>query len=374
MTDRVLIVTPVFTHPPIQGNAARVRALGRQLKRHGFTVDVLHYALDSGPPEALSAMRAEWSLVETVEAKPHRRMTYPSCWGLDDWCPDQMVEAVRRLTVQTSYAAVIVNYVWMTRCFEGVEGGSLRILDTHDVFGDRHLLGRYYGINPNWFFTTAVEENRGFDRADLVIAIQDAEARSIALRTTSSVTTVGHPVPPAFLALTDSHFKVATFGYLGSANPWNQRAVANLDAAAVRQGGLDWAIGGTICGMGLPLESVRYVFGVVDRPEDLYRHVDCCLNPMESGTGLKIKTIEAIAYGRPVIGTRVAFEGLDARHAFHQIEDAEGIVAAASDYVRSEWVRAEVANASRRLYLGYMDGVRRQYADLAEMIRTGKLP
>ena len=50
--------------------------------------------------------------------------------------------------------AVLVHYVWMSRVLEGIGGGALRVLDTHDLFGDRHLAAREQGLDPSWFFTT----------------------------------------------------------------------------------------------------------------------------------------------------------------------------------------------------------------------------
>jgi Glycosyl transferases group 1 len=66
---------------------------------------------------------------------------------------------------------------------------------------------------------------------------------------------------------------------------------------------LSWLIAGTILRRGLPLVSRPFRLGVVERLEYFYAMVDCIVNPMIGGTGLKIKTIEALGYGRPIIGT-----------------------------------------------------------------------
>ncbi len=367
MRGRVLMVAPVFTHPPIQGNAARILAFGRQLKQRGFEVDLMHFKLDGGTGETASAMRTEWSRVVQIEAVPHARMAYPAHWGLDDWCPESVVETVGDLVRASDYDAVVVNYVWMSRVFEGFDG-PLKILDTHDVFGDRHRLSREADIDPNWFFTSIAEEDRGFDRADVVIAIQETEARQIAARTRARTIAVAHPVPPVLLTRADSDHKAAMFGYIGSANPWNEKSLLDFDAAVLRKGPVDWAVAGTICRSGLSLASARYSFGVVDDPREFYRHVACCFNPMASGTGLKIKTVEAMAHGRAIIGTQVAFEGLDPRHDFHRAGTVDEVVDAAHAFAASEASRASVIEESRRLYLIYMDGVRRQYEQLADDI------
>jgi len=54
------------------------------------------------------------------------------------------------------------------------------------------------------------------------------------------------------------------------------------------------------------------ILGKIPRLEDFYRDCAVVINPARSGTGLKIKTIEAMAHGRPVVTTSVGAMGLDA--------------------------------------------------------------
>ncbi|MBN8938933.1 MAG: glycosyltransferase [Rhizobiales bacterium] len=365
---RVLIVTPVFTHPPNQGNAARILAFGRELKARGIIVDVFHYCLDFVTAEGDAAMRREWNAVYSMGARAHASQRYPGWWGLDDWCPDEVCEAVSRLCREVGYDAVVTNYVWMSRCLLGVEG-SLRIIDTHDLFGDRHRISLENGLEPNWFFTSRVQESLGFDRADLVIGIQAGETAEIAQRTKVRAVTIGHPMSAWFLTHPDSTVKASAFGYFGSANPWNVRSVKAFDEALARaEQDCDWAIAGTICEAPLELRTNPFRFGRVSAPEDFYRHVDCCINPMSGGTGLKIKTVEAMAYGRPVIGSRDAFAGLGASHWLHDLATVDDLALAVGEYAASESLRAELLIATRRLFARYSASTRQQFDLLAAII------
>lgn len=369
-SPRVLIVSPVFTHPPRQGNAARILAFGRELKERGIIVDMLHYRLDNMPPEGDAAMRREWNAVYLIEAMPHQDQSHPAYWGLDDWCHEVVCSTVADRTRQVHYDAVIANYVWMSRCL--IEARCrLRVIDTHDLFGDRHKLSLHHGLTPNWYFTSAEEETRGFDRADIVIGIQSVETGQIAARTRAQTMTVGHPMSPWFLFNKDSATKAAMFGYFGSGNPWNVHSILAFDEAVARVGeSCDWAIAGTICRSSLRLRTYPFMFGVVEEPEDFYRHVECCINPMAGGTGLKIKTIEAMAYGRAVIGSENAFEGLEPSHALHRLAGVDDVVAGMRDYARSASLRQELHRATRRLFARYSTATRRQYDALAAAIRA----
>ena len=93
------------------------------------------------------------------------------------------------------------------------------------------------------------------------------------------------------------------------------------------------------------------------------------INPEIGGTGLKTKTIEALAYGRAVIGTRRAFEGMSATHPYHCFDTVQDVVDGIRAYDCEASVRSDVQNASRQLYFNYMDIVRQHYDDLAHFIK-----
>lgn len=371
LNKRVLIVTPVFTHPPSQGNAARILAFGRELKARGFTVDVLHYCLDLMTPEGESQMAREWNKVVLIPARPHKPQSHPAYWGLDDWCPDEVCDVVRQLTQTGSYSAVIANYIWMSRCLVDV-AGPLRIIDTHDLFGDRHLLSLQWGLDPNWFFTTVAEETRAFDRADVVLGIQSEETELIASRTKSRTLTVGHPMEAWFLKNPDSANKVSAFGFLGSGNPWNVGSVVALDEALTqKQSPISWSIAGTICRTPLDLASRPYIFGGVAKPEDFYCHIDCAINPMIGGTGLKIKTIEGMAYGRCLIGTQHATAGLEVEHEMHRLATVGDVADAMQEYQRCANLRLELFQTTRRLFTQYTARTDLEYDKLVSVILHG---
>jgi hypothetical protein len=53
------------------------------------------------------------------------------------------------------------------------------------------------------------------------------------------------------------------------------------------------------------------VLGFVDDPYPLLAQTTALLAPLFSGAGIKFKVLEALACGTPVIGTDIAFEGID---------------------------------------------------------------
>lgn len=51
----------------------------------------------------------------------------------------------------------------------------------------------------------------------------------------------------------------------------------------------------------------------------LFAEADIFLSPVASGTGIKIKTVEAMAHGKPIIGFPGAFRGVPAEHGVHAL-------------------------------------------------------
>jgi glycosyltransferase involved in cell wall biosynthesis len=366
---KVLVVSPVPSHPPVQGNSARILAFGGELKRRGVEADFLYYGMEGLSKEQAEVMIGFWHRFYFVRSQPLQRPTFARSWGVDDWCADQLCDMVKTLAATHRYQAIIVNYVWMSKVLVGVDG-PLKIIDTHDVFGNRHLTAEGQGLEPRWFFTTMEEECKGYERADIVVGIQESESAEIRRRHPGKVLTVGHPVEPAFLTRPWKPNPSFIFGYLGSGNPWNIRSVLAVDAALARDRVARWLLAGTITRQRLLLQSHPFLLGVVDRVESFYDAVECVLNPMLGGTGLKIKTIEAIAFGKPVIGTRDAFEGLRVEHPLHRLESIEAMIEAMKSYTASGALRDELVVSSRELYVRYMAEVTRSYDALVDLIRA----
>lgn len=364
---RILLVTPTHTHPPRQGNSARILAFGREMHRRGYAVDLLYYKIDYWSGNTAIAMRAEWDALHLIEPQPHRKQARASHWGLDDWCPDALVHKVRQLCLRHPYQAVVVNYVWLSRVLEAVDN-AVKVIDTHDVFGGRAELALASGVEPSWFFTSPEDEATGLERADIVLAIQNDERDLLASRTSRPVYTVGHPVHATYRPLPPTD--TAIFGYFASANPWNLASIRALDQELALNGhAMPWVIAGSICRSELNLQSSPRIMGMVQSPADFYDKVSCVLNPMLAGTGLKIKTVEALAHGRPLIGTREAFRGLESFHPMQSLDTIEDMAMAMTEFASSHALRVELITACAHTYVAYMATTQSAYDDFASLIR-----
>ena len=66
---------------------------------------------------------------------------------------------------------------------------------------------------------------------------------------------------------------------------------------------------------GLPLPENVYMEGFVDDLSAYYRGAAFVVAPIFSGSGMKTKTVEAMSYGKTIVGTDEAFVGIDCDYA-----------------------------------------------------------
>jgi glycosyltransferase involved in cell wall biosynthesis len=371
---RVLVITPTPTHPPTQGNRVRVAQVAGAMKAAGATVDLLYYAIDGSDQESIDAMRAAWDtlyLVPTGGFRPRRR--HPGYWGLDDWVSPNLLQAVRFLAGTTQYDAVIVNYVWCSLLLDVfTDPRTIRIIDTHDAFGGRHEVAREAGMQPHWFYTSVEEEGRGLDRANLVLAIQSDEARYFAGVTRTPVATIEYAAPPRYLPVIQA--RELTIGYLGSGNPWNVRSVEAFDAALARVlSGTARSAWPKLYLFGGITRSVKDLkvfqpLGMVDDVADAYGIMDLVVNPMIGGTGLKIKTVEALAFGKPVLSTKAGGAGLESIHPDLLHEDLAAMIVRLCHLIDHPEEVSALAASMRVGYQAFYDGVATRLTGLAENI------
>jgi len=221
---------------------------------------------------------------------------------------------------------VLVNYVFLSGVLEGLPPHVHRVIDTHDRMSGRLELYRDIGATPGFFYTTVEQERLALGRADTVIAIQDIEAAYFRQQGAACVEVIGH-LPPKREASKAPSERLRV-GFLGSANKFNVASLAALLEEMQHRDTprLELVIGGGVCGRVESCSAGVTQLGFVEDPVDFYKQVDVVIVPLLVGTGLKIKTVEALAFGKPVVSTRVGFEGLRAEHAYHQCGDLAALM------------------------------------------------
>jgi polysaccharide biosynthesis protein PslH len=333
---RILFVAHLIPIPCNAGNRARILNMIRELVAWGHEI---HYAVlnaTGSPIDQLDELEMELGggRAHEIQVRPPRERAAVAARGwrrflriirheagyrvpLDYLYDSNATHYLRGLHEQIHFGAVFVEYVFLSKAFEAFDANVFRILDTHDAFGDRHKKFLKAGKQPSWFSTTLREEETGFRRADVVLAIQGEEERRFRRRLGKDgdrVRAVSHFVD---LSRRVEPTGAPAAAFIGSLNAVN---VAGLDFLVrevmprVLEHRPDFKVlvAGSISDKVGRQKSVE-ACGFIDRVADLYARAPLSLNPVLLGTGINIPLLEAMGCGVPSVSTETGVRGLEPR-------------------------------------------------------------
>lgn len=350
----ILVTSPIPSHPQNHGNRARITALCKALQAKGADIHYVYGGLEQLPPAQEMEMRDTWDHVHILPPYrlEERTQSHRNHHMLDDWYVEAVTDLTNKILDTWNIDYCIANYVWFSKWLEAVPASIPKYIDTHDLFGGRHQRLRADGLPENWFSTSQKEEARGFRRADTVVAIQSQEAATMRAMADTPVVTLGHFITPDFLPPsavpneTDSGDKI-TVGYMASDNPINQQSLAQMNAAiksrAADLGNYVFKLAGGICACGAAEDTPFEKLGFVPDARAFYTDCDIIINPNIGGTGLKIKSIEAAAYGKALVATADAMAGIETSSPAHSLQDAGAIV----DYLATITPKTAIAEGEK---------------------------
>jgi glycosyltransferase involved in cell wall biosynthesis len=345
---KILMLSPVPTHPPIAGNRARILTLVDSLKAAGHMVHFAWAALESGDRIAMLKHFGEGftellyrapksSLLTRLRRRVQRQLGRASAYvsGVDDWYDAGLTPQLVALHAEYGFDAVCVEYVFMSKALEAFPAGVVKILDTHDRFADRHLHFLRAGKQPEWFSTTPEDERCGLSRADVVLAIQDSEAAlfTSALRGQARVLTVGHLLDMSQSVLLAGLPRAVFVASANSINVDGANAFITEVLPLIRAEIADFEfwLAGDVCLLALDAPGVHKL-GRVNSVAQTYAQGALAVNPVRMGTGLNIKTMECLALGVPLVATASGSRGLEnlRGQAFLAVADDDAAAMAAA--------------------------------------------
>ncbi|MGQ9369007.1 glycosyltransferase [Azospirillum sp. ST 5-10] len=345
---RVLFLTLVPPFPATQGNRVVTRNLIAHLVGLGYDVDcVLQGQADvretvdafGGRVRIVQVPFPNWEGSAEVRARAKaagelgRALSPVNAFvaeGLNRYHPffivrDETVEAAKALVRTHTYASVVCNYHHMVRVVKELEPFVALppvCIVTHDALsrlplrlGDVAFDSMYRACPPEL-------EREALDAVPgaVVAAISEDEERhfrAIGVRNPIVLCEYDGCEEMARHAVGEDAFARRTLLYHASANPMNVAGLlwfidnCWLDvAAAVPDARL--LVCGRVCQAVTPDLPGVELYGEVER-EDLYalaRGASVAVNPCVAGTGLKIKTVEAVCLGLPSVCLPPAVDGL----------------------------------------------------------------
>ena len=351
-SNTILVASHVIPYPPAHGVYLRILKLLKWLHGEGYRV-ILVMAADSIDANALAELRkvtfaVHWTkpalrtrigtrfpflrklLRETLKrllsdrdvGGDHlRQVSRSGLSNIGDYrakralCPENLVRLVGMLARKYKASALIAETVFLTPCFNALPPDIFKLVDTTGVFSQRPEQVLACGIDDVTACTK--EEERGYLlQADAIIAIQSREAKLL-----SSL------VPEREVILVGVDFAVTgneptnvgnpdTIALIASDNQLNVHGVRRFLAECwpqikAAQPAATLHIVGRVCdACRSDDQAIRYSRWIPTLAE-VYKDARVIINPNIAGTGLKIKSAEALAHGKPLVAWTTGVEGLD---------------------------------------------------------------
>jgi len=422
---RLVVISHFSPFPPLHGNRTRLARLLQWLRENDFAVTFVLQPLEVDDPRGLgqlarlvdrlevvrrqprimrlvdqilqathrlaSAVLHPWvigrlrSLANTAARRPrgrpaihsHATLTAQS-HHIDNYCWPATCAAVRHTVTREAPLAVLSEYALLSKCLNDLPPGTLKIIDTVEVFLRHTERFQVEGLNAP-VVCSPDSEKAALERADVLIAIQKHDARLLQqLFPKTRVITVAHswPQSPARSGQSDP----ATILYVGSSNPYNVHGLSLFLEHA-------WPD----IGRHVPDASLRIVGSIppVDLPEERrithvgrvtaeqlateYQRATVVINPQVAGTGLKIKCVEALSAGCPLVTNSAGADGLEdgAGVAFLLAEDWEGFANHVSTILTDHTVRQRLEQAART-YAGHNFSPDSTFSELGQVLKQAR--
>jgi len=240
--------------------------------------------------------------------------------------PDFLIELMRKLDENCHFDLLLAEYVFMTRGFSLLRGDLTKAVDTHDVFSTKASKVAQFGIK-DVFLLSEEEEAELVNRADIVIGIQPEETRQLSsMAPDRSVINVG--VDFSVKTQVEELPSESTILLVASNNPMNNKGLKDFlrfswPIIRKHQPAAELHVVGDV---GRAVAVVPDGVKILGRLGDLdaaYAQAAVVINPTVAGTGLKIKTVEALCQLRPVVTFPAGVDGLGdaARPLLHVATD-----------------------------------------------------
>jgi GT2 family glycosyltransferase/glycosyltransferase involved in cell wall biosynthesis len=366
----VLYFSPFPSHPVTHGNRATINQFAHHFQEMGHRVHFVLLQSTEFDQGALVAMQAVWDSVDVIPyCNPMVADGQPIAF--DGWYEEGLGETVRCLCAQYDIDVVFCSYVFQSKLLEFTPSYMLKVIDTHDKMGERYEMLRANGQPLEFFSCTREEEGRYLRRADMVVARRAEEARYFdEVSGCQTAVVVPHVEPPRSV---DRRFlRLMNVGIVASANQINlTQARECLRAIERRSQGQACTftvhIAGEIREMveRLPAED-KAVFdkpwlrmrGFVPDIGEFYRGMDLILSPVTMGTGINIKTVQAMAFGMPLLTTDCGSKGIETGDPMHQHRDLDALVASLFALAEQPAQLERLARLSREHYTQfYKEGI-----------------
>ena len=334
----ILVVSTWFPFPSDNGAKLRVyyllRALGKQHR-----VSLVSFAFDSSSLSGAETLRSFCADVQVVQRNPFQRSRWAQASRFISPVPivtralPEMAQVVQRMLAATEFDAVIASTEVAATYALQAPPTTAKILEEHNSLS-RWMAERYRAQQgalrrwrswSSWRKTTRYEAQL-FKKFDLCCMVSEQD-RQASLQMLPGYQGPMEVIPngvdcdhnrPGRAAVTP-HSLIFNGALTYSAN-YDAMRYFLTEIYPLIQGtvpDITLTITGSTVGVNLselPIDANVRLSGYVDDIRPLVSGSAICVVPIRDGSGTRLKILEAMALGTPIVATTKAAEGIEARH------------------------------------------------------------
>ncbi|HEY2388369.1 MAG TPA: glycosyltransferase [Candidatus Binatia bacterium] len=370
----VLVVSPYSPFPAVHGGAVRILALLRRLRAHA-DVTLLAYGDTAAEldPASIGELRRICRTVVVLERPGHTFGGQLQPHKTRGFWSDSMRDMLEYLLDRDDHDVVQAEYTHMAHFLPPPAPGLVRVLVEHDVSfvsiarsrdAARSPMARL-GLGMEWMRMLRYEV-AAVERADVVLTMSEDDKATLGRYVpTGHVTTIPNGVDCAQFAFTADGREPESILFVGFfRHEPNVEAVRyfcrDVLPLVQRARPVRFRIVGAY-----PPEVVRRlaelpgveVTGQVDEIAPCYQRAAVFVAPVLQGSGTRLKILEAMASGCPVVSTTIGAEGLAAADGREILiaDTPEAMAAAIVRVLGDAQLAARLAHAAREFVVARYD-------------------
>jgi glycosyltransferase involved in cell wall biosynthesis len=276
------------------------------------------------------------------------------------------------------FDTIIIEYIHCSYFLNFLTDEAQVILDAHDTISDRTDEFKKYnsiGVAPDAYYEMSREvEFDIFNIYDNVMLLCQPDYEKISAIINDKALLCPHP---EITHNYQARKEVKNISYMASSY------LPNIDAITFflekcwpilsSKYDIRLRIYGSICDkINLLLPENVILCGFVADQNAIYEDADIIINPVRFGAGLKIKNIEALAHGLPLVTTTHGARGMEAgkSDAFLVADDAEGFVQGISSLIENVNLRIKLSE-NAHLFIKNNFSAEKCFAPLLKAINIG---
>lgn len=326
---KVLLFTDVDFWERCSGHRVRIAALIQYLSAH-FCLTVV--ATGPAHDSVESLVRNKYG-IELVILE-HARHLDSNDYGAK----------LKSLLESRHFDVLIVEYIHSSYCLNFLPYDCHVILDTHDIISERTAQFKKFNYGGSLYEMQDNDEADIFNIYDHVMMINQPDFDKACLMVDrQKVLLCPHPSEIYCHELRPEVRKIAFIAscYLPNVDSINHFVAHCWDKISAKYD-VELDIYGTVCTeLNCSDKKGINLKGFESDLNKIYEEADIIINPVRFGAGLKIKNLEALAHGKPLVTTRHGARGMEtgANGVYSIADDDDAFIVALSELIQNRYLR-----------------------------------